>query len=100
MNYTDTSLMRTKLVSSNLRRYTFNVFFFSFYQYMEGLEQEARLELDPGAMEFVLVAMVLVQGVMVQDPEVTGLAQAGQVLVVVLGVLEHLELEESEPVEV
>lgn len=67
---------------------------------MEVLEQGARLELYLAAMEFVLVAMVLVQGVMVQDPEVTGLAQAGQVLVVVLGVLEHLELEGSEPVEV
>lgn len=67
---------------------------------MEVLEQEARLALDPAAMEFVLVAMVLVQGVMVLVLEVMGRAQAAQVLVLVLGVLEHLELEGLELVEV
>lgn len=78
-------------------------------KYMELLEQEARVYLDLGGMELVLVAMVLVQEFMVQDPEVMGQDQVATVLgldmeleteaLLVLGVLEHLALEGSELVE-
>ncbi len=57
-----------------------HLMFVSFYQYMEHLEQDARVGLGLVVMELVLVAMVLVQEVMVQDPEVMGLAQVALVL--------------------
>lgn len=57
------------------------------------LEQEARVGLGLVVMELVLEAMVLFQEVMVQDPEVTGLAQ----VVMVLGLVDmELDLEVRE----
>lgn len=50
-----------------------HLMFLSFYQYMGLLEQVAKVGLG-------LAVMVLVQEVMVQDPEVSGLAQVAMVL--------------------
>lgn len=87
------SLIRTCFSLGNKRIYMIHLAFLSFYQCMGLLEQEARVGLGLVVMELVLEAMVLFQEVMVQDPEVTGLAQ----VVMVLGLVDmELDLEVRE----